>query len=171
MEGLQQRATAYTQLGRYREALADYHKLLELAPNSALAHNDLSWLLATCPDAKLRDPARAVELARRAVALQAPVGNVWNTLVAAHYRAGAWRPAIDALEKSMVLRQGGDAFDWFFLALAHHKLGHADEAKKWYDRAVDWMEKNRSISAKTPRHAAELRRFRDEAEEVLGVKK
>ena len=147
-EGLQQRATAYTQLGRYREALADYHKLLELAPNSARAHNDLSWLLATCPDRKLRDPARAVELARRAVALQEPVGKVWNTLGAAHYRAGAWRPAIDALEKSMVLRQGGDAFDWFFLALAHHKLGHADEAKKWYAKAIGWLEKNGPALAK-----------------------
>jgi tetratricopeptide (TPR) repeat protein len=31
---------------------------------------------------------------------------------------------------------GGDAFDWLFLAMAHHRLGHAEEARKWLDKAV-----------------------------------
>ena len=37
--------------------------------NLATAENDFAWLLATCPDAKRRDPDRAVELARKAVEL------------------------------------------------------------------------------------------------------
>ena len=39
---------------------------------------------------------------------------------------------------------------------------HRDVARTWYDRAAEWMEKNR------PRNEA-LRRFRMEAEELLGI--
>ena len=86
----------------------------------------------------------------------------WNTLGVAHYRASDWKSAIAALEKSIKLRQGGDSFDWFFLAMAHWKLGEKEEARKWYDRAVTWMDKN------SP-NDEELRRFREEAAKLLKV--
>ena len=89
-------------------------------------------------------------------------GTIWNTLGVAHYRAGNWQAAINALEKSMELRKGGDATDWFFLAMAHWQLGHKDEARTWYDKAVEWMEKNE------PKNE-ELLRFRAEAAELLGI--
>src|SRR5262249_31945811 len=112
-----------------------------------------SWLLANCADARLRDPARAVQLAQRALELEEPIGNLWNTLGVAHYRAGNWNAAIEALNKSCELRKGGDAFDWFCLAMAHEQTGNLDEGRKWYERAVKWMLKN------APQNA-ELRRFR-----------
>ena len=31
---------------------------------------------------------------------------------------------------------GGEALDWIFLAMAHHRLGHAEEARKWLDKTV-----------------------------------
>ena len=68
----------------------------------------------------------------------------------AHYRAGDWKAAIAALDKSMQLRKGGDSFDWFFLAMAHWQLGNKDEARKWYDQAVEWMEKNQPNERGTP---------------------
>jgi Flp pilus assembly protein TadD len=71
----------------------------------------------------------------------------------------------------MKLRAGEDAFDWLFLAMAHEKLGNRDEARKRYDQAVEWLEKNGPILAKNPQWADELRRFRAEAEETLGLKK
>ena len=43
------------------------------------------------------------------------------TLGVAHYRAGGWADSIAALEKSMSLRAGGDAFDLYFLAMARKK--------------------------------------------------
>ena len=86
----------------------------------------------------------------------------WNTLGTARYRAGDWQGAIEALEKSMQLRSGGDAFDWFFLAMAQWQLGHKDEARNWYDKAVAWTEENQ-------RNNEELRRFRAEATELLGI--
>jgi hypothetical protein len=62
----------------------------------------------------------------------------------------------------MELRDGGDAFDWFFVAMAHWKLGKQEEARRWFDKAVEWTHANR------PNHE-ELRRFRAEAAELLGV--
>ena len=52
--------------------------LLTMRPSSAAddpnALNGLAWLLATCSDPQLRDPARAVELARKAVGTGAEGG-------------------------------------------------------------------------------------------------
>ena len=64
----------------------------------------------------------------------------------------------------MKLHQGGDANDWFFLALAHWQRGDKEVARKWYDKAALWMEKN------APKDE-ELRQFRTEAEERLGIEK
>jgi tetratricopeptide (TPR) repeat protein len=88
----------------------------------------------------------------------------------AHYRAGDPKAAIAALEKSVELRKGGDAFDRFFLAMSHYKLGNHEEARKCHDQAVAWMEKNKQALEKDRLHAEELRRFRREAEAVLQLK-
>jgi tetratricopeptide (TPR) repeat protein/serine/threonine protein kinase len=165
------RGKAYGHLGQWDKAVADCSRAVELSPKDASVHNDLAWLRATCPDVKLRDSEQAVQLARRAVELAPEVGASWNTLGVAQYRAGDWKAAVVALEKSMALRQGGDAFDWLFLAMAQHKLGKPDEARKWYGQAVQWLEKNAPALAKSPSQADELRRFQAEAEEVLGLKK
>jgi tetratricopeptide (TPR) repeat protein len=132
-------------------------------PNSASALNNLAWELATVAEKPARDPARAVALAQRGVALAPKDGGGWNTLGVAFCRAGRWQEATEALGRSVQLRQGGDAFDWFFLAEANHHLGKAREAKDWFDRAVRWTEAHR------PRDE-ELKRFRTEAEAALGVR-
>jgi hypothetical protein len=61
----------------------------------------------------------------------------------------------------MRLRKGGDSYDWFFLAMAHWRLGDRDKARTWFGRAVKWMD------AHQPQDV-ELRRFRAEAEALLG---
>ena len=89
-------------------------------------------------------------------------GMNWNTLGVAQYRAGQFKETVATLTKSMELRSGGDAYDWFFLAMAHWQLKNQDEARKWYDKAVEWMEKNKPDDE-------ELLRFRAEAAELLGI--
>jgi serine/threonine protein kinase/Flp pilus assembly protein TadD len=164
------RGNAHSALGQWDRALADHAKALELDPKYAQAHNNLAWLLATCPDAKLRDPGRAVELAKKAVQLAPQKGMPWNTLGVAHYRTGDWKAAVAALDKSVELGQGGDAFDHLFLAMAHRKLGNHAEAGKWYDRAVAWLAKNKAALARNKALAEELQRIQSEAEEVLELK-
>jgi serine/threonine-protein kinase len=124
------------------EALAATREAIRLQPDSAMAHSNLAWFLANSPDPKFRDPARAVEVARKAIELAPQGGGDQNTLGVAHYRAGDWKASVAALEKSVELRHGGDPFDWFFLAMAHWRLGHNDEACSWYDKAAAWDPKN-----------------------------
>jgi tetratricopeptide (TPR) repeat protein/tRNA A-37 threonylcarbamoyl transferase component Bud32 len=153
------------------QAVAAYRKAIQLRPayekayiNLGIACNNLAWRLVSASDPKLRDPLRAVEAAKEAVKLMPKQGAYWNTLGVAHYRIGEWKAAIAALEHSMALREGGDSNDWFFLAMAHGRLGEKEKARKWFEQAVRWMEKN------DPKND-ELAGFRAEAERVLGIEK
>jgi hypothetical protein len=89
-------------------------------------------------------------------------GEYWTTLGVAHYRAGEWKATIDALEKSTAVSPGDDTVRWFFLAMAHCQQGQKVKARTWFDKAVEWMDKNKSQDD-------ELREFRDEAASLLGL--
>jgi tetratricopeptide (TPR) repeat protein/serine/threonine protein kinase len=158
------RGDVYVRLRRWDKAIADFAKAGELNPARPAALNRRAWLLANCPESRLRDPRHAVELARKAVQLGPKIGSYWKTLGVAHYRAGDQKEAIAALEKSMALGKGGDGLDWFFLAMAQWQLGHKDEARTWYDKAVAWMDMNQADNE-------DLRGCRAEAEEVLRLEK
>jgi serine/threonine protein kinase/Flp pilus assembly protein TadD len=145
-----------------QSAIACYRATVRLNPKGGGSHNLLAWILVTCPHVPLRDPAEGVELARTAVELSPSDPSFWNTLGAAHYRAGDWKDAAAALEKAMQLRSGGNSYDWFFLAMAHWQLGDPEKARQEFDRAVQWMDKN------MPK-GRELGRFRAEAAELLKV--
>jgi eukaryotic-like serine/threonine-protein kinase len=119
-------------------------------------------LLATSADSRLRDHALALTLAKRAVELDPTNPDLPITLGIAHYRTGDWNAAIAALETSARLRQGGNGFDWFFMAMAHWQSGNKEEARRWYDKAAEWAKQRR------PRDE-ELTRFRLEAAGLLGV--
>ena len=131
----------------------------------ASVSNNLAWELATAADPKVRRPAEALGLAKKAVGLAPKDGCFWNTLGVAQYRAGDRKGAIESLGKSMESSSGGSPIDWFFLAMAHWQLKHTEEARKWYDKAAQWMEQ------KKPQGEAleEIVRFRDEAQELLGI--
>jgi tetratricopeptide (TPR) repeat protein len=138
----------------------------------ARADNNEAWRLAAHPEAKSRNPLRAVELAQQAVELAPKQGPYWNTLGVAHYRAGNYPDSVAALEKSRQLQAGQlAAFDDFFLAMAHWQLGHKDEAHSWRAKGVEWVQKNPEAVKQDPRCPDLLRRFRAEADELLGVKK
>jgi eukaryotic-like serine/threonine-protein kinase len=118
--------------------------------------------LAASPDANLRNPGRAVVLAKKAVELESSV-NTLQTLGWALYRSGDWSGSIVALEKSMQLQKGGDPGQWFFLAMAHWRLNNKDEARRWYQIAVDWMDASRSRNTQT------MKQVRREAAELLEI--
>ena len=71
--------------------------------------------------------------------------------------------AISALEKSEELGHGTEfGFNAFFLAMAHWQIGHKEEARRWYEKAVSWMEKSKP-------NDEELRSFHAEATALLGL--
>jgi Flp pilus assembly protein TadD len=120
---------------------------------------------------QLGRPDRAVADCSRAVELDPKLWNVWSILGTAHYRAGNPKAAVTALHKSAELGPGRDAEEWFFLAMAHHRMGHHDEARKAYEQAVRWLDRNQDGLAKDKGQAEGLRRLRAEAEGVLELKK
>jgi tetratricopeptide (TPR) repeat protein len=155
------RGDAYGRLGRPDDALLDYARVVALRPDWSEYLNEAAWPLATHPDPRRRDIGRAVAWARRAVALEPDRGMYQNTLGVALYRAGDWPGAIEALEKSAEF-QGRTSYDDFFLAMCRWRLGERPEALRLYDQAVRWMDRHRPGDD-------ELRRFRAEAAELLGI--
>jgi tetratricopeptide (TPR) repeat protein len=154
--------TGHELLGEYGQAMACYRKALELKPKDASLLNQVAWHFATSAVANLRDLAGAVQLAEKAAALNPQSGAIRNTLGVARYRAGDFKQAVADLERSTQIGKGGTSADFFFLAMAHWQLGDKDQARKWYDRGIEWMDKN------SPQNE-ELRRFRAEAEELLKI--
>jgi tetratricopeptide (TPR) repeat protein len=166
-------AECYSALARHADALKLGQETLALRtaalgrdhPDTPASMILLADLLANCPDGALRDPKRAVELAKDAVERAPRSARAWQVLGWARYRTGAWKDSIAALEKSIELREdGGDSLQWFFLAMAHWQLGKREQARKWYGRAVEWADKNQPADA-------QLLRFRAEAAELLGMNK
>jgi Flp pilus assembly protein TadD len=154
---------AQTAQGKKEEAAKTFRRLLAQAARDPRALNHFAWSLVADADPRLHNGPAAVVLARKAVEAPSAPGAHWNTLGVALYRAGEYREAVTVLEKAMSLRNGGDAFDWFFLAMAHHHLGDAKQSRKYFEQAMQWMDKNQAANA-------ELLRFRAEAESVLEKK-
>jgi tetratricopeptide (TPR) repeat protein len=156
-------AVALAGNGKYQEADEALRKALPAKPQEEAAA--LSWVamrLAIVGERFEHCAARAVDLAEMAVQLAPGEKGYWSTLGLAHYRAHQWRSAIRTLTKAVDLSHGGDAQDWLFLAMAHWKHGNKEEARAWYDRAAAWMDKEGTYSP-------ELRRYRRDAAELLGI--
>jgi tetratricopeptide (TPR) repeat protein len=148
--------------GQYAAAEAAFREADKLQPDEARCQEHIAWHLAACPDVRLRDPKQAVAAAKKAVELELQNGGYWNTLGVAYYRNGEYPAAIEALGRSIKLSDGGSAAAWFFLAMAHQRQGDKEDACRWYDKAADWMTKNGPDNP-------HLRRFRAEAEQLLGM--
>jgi tetratricopeptide (TPR) repeat protein len=89
---------------RRREAAAHYEISLQLEPDNPSTCNNLAMLLATAPDASLRNGARAVELAERARRLthgENPV--VLCTLAAAYAESGRFGEAVTTARRALEL--------------------------------------------------------------------
>jgi WD40 repeat protein len=132
-------------------------------PSRARTCHQLARELSVAAEAHLHDPAQALPLAQEAVRLAPEMGNYWNTLGMAQYRAGKWQDAVAAIYKALELREGG-GMDWLFLAMSHQQLANKVEARKWYDQAALWIEKHQ------PKNA-EMLRVRAEAAQLLDLEK
>ncbi len=123
-----------------------------------------AWNLANAAESS-RNPQRALTLARRAVDLRPNQACYLNTLGVAQYRAGRNAEAAATLQRSLAVNHGEfAAFDLFFLAMAHHRLGHRAAARECFDRAVRWLSEQKKLS---DQHTRELANFRAEAQALL----
>ena len=82
-------------VGRQSEAIANYDKALEIEPNDSSVLNNLAWVLATSPDAELRDGKRSLKLAKRACEVtEYKEAHILSTLAAACAENGDFPEAI-----------------------------------------------------------------------------
>ncbi len=147
--------------GLWAEALAAFTAAARADPKEYRIHRELSWLLTACPDAKYRDPRRAVDSADQVIrSEQAAVG--WFLRGCALYRVGDWKESIAALDRSLALGLKETPFHLLFAAMAYQRSGDAAEARRRYERALKLPALHRSADAL-------LRHLRHEAATVLGI--
>jgi tetratricopeptide (TPR) repeat protein len=93
--------------GQAREAVIQYEKALEAQPDFAEARRSLAWVLATSPEASVRNGGRAVSLAEQAQRLSGG-GNpsVLATLAASYAEVGRFREAVEMATRALETAAG-----------------------------------------------------------------
>jgi serine/threonine protein kinase/WD40 repeat protein len=149
-----------------RQKIDRWRRVVEASPDRPDACNALAWNYLMAP-APLRDVEAALPLAERAMRGAPGDANIRNTLGLAYYRAGRYRAAVELVRPNL-LAQGDRylALDLFVLAMAHHRLGEAEQAGDFYRWAIRWVDVQKGLSAA---ELAEFDALRAEAVEVLGI--
>ena len=98
------RGTVLQDRREYTRALADFDEAIKLDANDASANDSAAWILATAPDAKLRNGKRAVMLATKACELtQWKNASYVDTLAASHAEDGNYKEAVRRQEEALMV--------------------------------------------------------------------
>jgi tetratricopeptide (TPR) repeat protein len=97
-------ASALRKQGNVQGAIAEYEQALNITPEDSVSLNNLAWILATSSDASMRDGARSVTLAVKAVQASGDKDpNFVRTLAAARAEAGQFAEAVATAETAKAL--------------------------------------------------------------------
>ena len=133
---------------------------------SSWTANELALACSLVPEATT-DPELPARLAEAALGKGPELNRdmYLSTFGAALYRAGRFDEAIRRLEEGIGI-QGGEGLPsaLAFLAMAHHRLGHRDQARGWLDRLRDHQP---STAPARFWDELEIRLLRIEAEAVI----
>jgi tetratricopeptide (TPR) repeat protein len=97
------------------------------------------------------DPADLVHTAEKYVTKRK--GEAMYVLGAALLRAGRLDEAVHRFEESLAIEREWPSagMNAYGLALAHHRLGHRDEARRWLERAETWLNRlDRTYAVESP---------------------
>ncbi len=127
------RSDAAISIGDHPAALADLEKAHALEPDDSGVLNNLAWLLATSPDADLRDGKRAVELATKACEeTKWEEAHIISTLAAAYAESGDFdsarkysKQAVDKGAENEEVKEQLEA-----------ELASYEAAKPWRERQI-----------------------------------
>lgn len=119
-------------LGRPEEAILEHQAILDAAPDSLPAANNLAMLLASYRDDR-ESLDRALELAKAFA--DSDNAAYLDTLGWVHYKRGEYDAAMPLLERAV--RANPDAPDLqFHLGMAHYRLGDRAAAKERLEKAL-----------------------------------
>lgn len=112
------RGELLTAIGNWNEAMRDFRRALQLEENNADALLGAAWLLATCPEERLRNAEESKTLAERAAKL-APSDSYrpGDVLAAAHAEAGNFDEAVKAIDAALALENARERLDEATLAV------------------------------------------------------
>jgi Flp pilus assembly protein TadD len=120
---------------KFQSAVQGYRAALALQPQSPEILNNLAWILATCPEADVRDGAEAVRLGERACELTRFKRTLMvGTLAAAYAESGRFAEAVATAQKACALavEAGDEAF-----ALKNQQLLQLYRAGRPYREATN----------------------------------
>jgi hypothetical protein len=123
---------------QYRDAA---RRILDDSATATMIHPvwepELAWLLATCSDHSLRDPPRALDIARRLGRGNMQNAELMLKVGAASLACGKYDAAIGAA-KMADQASGGELHAHLIIwALAEGRRGNLEEAQRWYAKALD----------------------------------
>jgi tetratricopeptide (TPR) repeat protein len=102
----------YEQMDRGDDALKSLEAGLKVDPANPGILNQLGWLHATAEDPAIRDPAKALAYAQRAVeASEGMDANMLDTLAEAYFANREFDEAIKAEEKALEIAPGLEAYE------------------------------------------------------------
>jgi tetratricopeptide (TPR) repeat protein len=115
-----------------KEAIAEYEHAARISTHDPVPRNNLAWLLATSPDASIRDGNRAIEFAKQAVQLSRGKNpNYLRTLAAAFAESGRFAEAKETARQALQAAERGsnsalatalhDEIALYELGLPYHK--------------------------------------------------
>ena len=94
------RALSHAECGQLQAAREDLEQTADIRYQSpthslldALHIDEVAWFLVTCPDARLSNPERSLQLAQQLVQRKSNQRLFWTTLGAAQYRTGDYEAA------------------------------------------------------------------------------
>jgi tetratricopeptide (TPR) repeat protein len=92
--------------GDFDEAIRQFREAIRLKPDWIEALNNLSWLLATCPDGRYRDGTQALAMASQVLALaRTSEPSALDTLAAAYAENGQYTNAAATARRALHLAQ------------------------------------------------------------------
>jgi tetratricopeptide (TPR) repeat protein len=124
---------SWLEVGRPERAASELEAALRLRPQSVTLLNNLAWLLATSPNAAVRKPDRAIELARRAIDVGGAVPARLDTLAAGYAAAGRLAEAVATQVEGVRLLEasGADAAGY------RERLESYRAGRPWIDQGLD----------------------------------
>ncbi len=95
------RGDAYLSLREYEAARKDYADAIESDPNLADGYQRLGWVLATAPDADVRDGENALLAAAKAIGIaRVQTATMYDTVAAAYAEQGDFEMAVTSAKKA-----------------------------------------------------------------------
>jgi serine/threonine-protein kinase len=137
----------------YKGACA--HMIEKCGKNGGPRAYHMARACTLAPDA-VAEPSLPGRLAEKE--LQVSAKQFWSLTEqgALAYRAGRFQEAVPFFEQSLKAdpMPGRAVVNWLWLALANHHLGKSEEARRWLDKATEWLDRYRE--AMPPRAEEEL---------------